>query len=297
MKPAFSTVACLDWTLERVAAFAESVGALGVELRSFGTGSTQAACDPTLTSPEKVRRLFDRAGCAIACIGTSVRFDAPINPPVLGRALCDTEKSVREAKSAIDLAQSLACPLVRVFAFEIPGSESRESAVARIAERLGKAADHARNRGVRLVLENGGSFATAAGVMEILDSVDSPMIGVAYCPAVARLAGEKPADGLNVLGDRVLSVKLKDYRVGTPCTLGDGEFDVAGTLSALRASGFDGWLIHEHDRAWLPGGLPGGASDSTDDAAHIVGASIRAMYDYFPKVISAPAPRRRAVGV
>ncbi len=120
---------------------------------------------------------------------------------------------------------------------------------------------------------------------------------MAYCPAVARLAGESPGDGLNVLGDRVHSVKLKDYRLGTPCALGDGEFDVTGTLSALRASGFDGWLVHEYDRAWFSGGLPGGAPDLTDDAAQIVGASIRAMYDYVPKVISAPTPRRRVVGV
>lgn len=292
MKPAFSTVACLDWTLERVAAFAESIGALGVELRSFGTGSTQSACEPTLTSAEKVRRLFERAGCAIACISTSIRFDAPIHPPVIGRAFGDNEKSVREAKSAIDLAQSLACPLVRVFAFEIPGSESRDSAVARIVDRLGKAADHARNRGVRLVLENGGSFATSAGIMQILDGVDSPQVGAAYCPAVARLAGESPADGLNVLGDRVLSVKLRDYRLGTPCALGDGEFDVPGTLAALRATGFDGWLIHEYDRAWLSERR----AESPDGAAQVVAASIRAMYEYLPKVTSSPAPRRRLVG-
>ena len=73
--------------------------------------------------------------------------------------------------------------------------------VARIAERLGRVADHCRNSGVRLLLENGGSFATAAQVCEILDAVDSPMVAASYNLAVARAAGEDIARGVNVLGD------------------------------------------------------------------------------------------------
>ena len=56
MKLAFSTVATAEWTLEEVAAFAEEVGYDGVELRTFGSGSSRFACDPALTSPEKIRK-------------------------------------------------------------------------------------------------------------------------------------------------------------------------------------------------------------------------------------------------
>ncbi len=40
MKPAFSTVACPEWTLEDVAEFAGRSGYQGVELRTFGHSST-----------------------------------------------------------------------------------------------------------------------------------------------------------------------------------------------------------------------------------------------------------------
>src|ERR1043165_2048598 len=170
MKPAFSTVACPDWTLERVCEVAESVGALGVELRTFGSGSTEFACEPALTSADKVRQLFDKAGVVPCCLATSLRFDRPFDPPVLGRLL-DSEQEVREAKSAIDLARELEIASVRVFGFELGGNESRAEGVARVVDRLAKVADHCRNTGVRLLIENGGSFATGADLADLLDRV------------------------------------------------------------------------------------------------------------------------------
>src|SRR5579862_7295833 len=113
-KTAFSTVACPEWTLSRAMQGAAEYGFDGVELRTFGSGSRELACDPALTDPEKVRRLAADAGVQIACLGTGVAFDEPIRPPVLGRVLGDPEKSIRRAKSAIELATQVECPLVRV---------------------------------------------------------------------------------------------------------------------------------------------------------------------------------------
>ncbi len=200
MKPAFSTVACSEWTFTQLAERAENWGFLGCELRTFGYGSTQFACDPALTAPAKARLLLERAGVELVSLGTSIRYDEPISPPVLGMIFADTERSVRESKGAIDLAVRLECPFVRVFGFEIVGSESRKSALARIASRLSKAADHARNSGVQLLVENGGSFSTAVQLAELIDAVDSELLSAAYSVPVALQAGEKISDGANVLG-------------------------------------------------------------------------------------------------
>jgi sugar phosphate isomerase/epimerase len=175
MKPAFSTVACPDWTLDRIAQHAEKWGYLGCELRTFGYGSTHFACDPALTAPVKTRMLLERAGLELVSLATSIRYDDRITPPVVGNLL-DHESSVRESKSAIDLAVRLEVPFVRIFGFEIIGSEKRGSAMARIAARIGKAVDHARNSGVKLMLENGGSFSTAAQMAELMDLVNSPLL-------------------------------------------------------------------------------------------------------------------------
>src|SRR3981081_682694 len=100
LKPAFSTVACPGWTLERVAREGASFGFEAVELRSFGENPTLLSCDPALTAEDKTRAMFTDAGAEILSLGTSIRFDEPIRPPVLGLVISDTERSVRQAKRA-----------------------------------------------------------------------------------------------------------------------------------------------------------------------------------------------------
>lgn len=253
MKPAFSTVACPEWTLEQVAAAARKLGYLGVELRTEGFGSTHTACDPGMTAPAKVRTLFGSAGVEIACLASGIRFDEPISPPLVGRTfIFDQESSVRRGKALVDMAVRLECPFVRVFGFEVTNNESVKSTVARIADRLGKVVDYARNSGVTVLLENGGSFATASQMSQILDAIDHPLLAASYSLPVARAAGEPAIFGANVLGAKLRMVKLKDYAAGVPCALGEGEFDAAASFEAVRGVGFKGWAVFEHDRKFYP---------------------------------------------
>ncbi len=285
MKPAFSTVACPEWTLDRVAERAEAWGYLGVELRTFGYGSHEFACDPALTAPIKTRAMFDRAGVDLAVLGTSIRFDAPISPPILGHVFGDGETSVRAAKGAIDLAARLSCPFMRVFAFEVPGSERRARAIDRIIDRLGKALDAARNSGVRLAIENGGSFPTAVDLAELMDRCASPLLVAEYNAAIAMRAGEPPERGINVLGERLAIVKLTDVKGGKACALGEGEMGCRRCVESLAGADYRGWIVHEHPRAWL-----GGAGD----VERVLEGSARSLYAWMGKRLST-TPREIAV--
>jgi sugar phosphate isomerase/epimerase len=251
-KTAFSTVACPEWTLARVARAAAEYGYDGIELRTEGHGGRRFACDPALTAAAKVREVFEGAGTRIACLATGVRFDEPIRPPVIGRVISDTERSVRQAKSMIDLAAQIEAPFVRVFAFEHSRRERRKAAVARIVDRLRHSLDAARNTGVRLVIENGGSFPRAGDVMDLVETLDDPLLGVAYSMPVAHAAGEDPAEGVAMIRSRLWTVKIKDYKGHTPCPLGQGDQPCEQLVRALESSGFDGWIVYEWDRAWLP---------------------------------------------
>ncbi|MCC6426530.1 MAG: sugar phosphate isomerase/epimerase [Phycisphaerales bacterium] len=275
MKVAFSSVACPEKLLPEIARLAESLGARGVDLRTFGSGSTEFACDPALSSTAKVSRMFADAGVQIACLSTSCRFDEPIAPIILGRLISDTEKSVREAKYAIDLAQELGAGYIRVFGFEAPAGASIESTTRLVVERLAKVADHARGRNVKVVLENGGSYATASQIAGIIDMVNNPLLGAAYNIAVGSAAGESPLHGLNVLGERAWIVKLKDFRGSLPCALGQGDVPCHEAVRALRDSSQERWLVYEYDRAWLASaeeraeslrGLPGDAAEMIRDS-------------------------------
>lgn len=253
-KTAFSTVACPDWTLELVAQSASEWGFDGVELRTFGPASTGFACDPALTSPEKVRRILGQSGVDPAVVASSVGFAEPIRPALIGRVISDTERSVRDAKAAIDLAAKIECPLVRVFGYEHPAKEKRKSAIRRVSERLALAADAARHTGVRLVLENGGSFNTSKDLMELIDNAGSDLVGVSYSFGIGEVAEESAAEAVKTLGDRLWVAKLRDRDEDhKPCPVGEGEFHCEGAVQALAASGFSGWMVLEWDRAWVPG--------------------------------------------
>ena len=251
MKTAFSTVACPEWTLGQVFDFAGHLEFDGVELRTLGSASVDLACDPALTDPEKTRGLAARAGLAIPSLATSARFDAPIRPPVIGRVIGDVQRPVREARREVELADQLGCGFVRVFGFEAPRGERVESCVSRIADRLRAVADTGRARGVRLVVENGGSFPTAADLMGLLDRVGHPMLGAAYSVAVGHSAGEEPSEAIRTLGDRLWMVKVKDLAGGRPCALGDGEVPCRAAVDALGSMGFTGWVVYEWDRLWI----------------------------------------------
>lgn len=270
MKPAFSTIATPDWTLDRIVPLAREAGYAGVELRTFGqTGGGQSgsdlACEPCYTSAGKLHELFEHCGVEPACLATSIRYDHAVFPPVIGHAITDTEKSVRETKRAVATAASLECPFVRVFAFELE-NESRVNGLRRILSRLSLAATTARHTGVRLLLENGGSFPTAADIAEIIGRVGSPYLAAAYNPAVASASGEDPVEGVRTLGPLLESVKVRDMivgdretgRAGEPAPLGEGDLNLGGLgiegfVRHLAGTGYEGWITYEHDRLWWPG--------------------------------------------
>ena len=253
MKAAFSSIAFPGWTLEQIAEYAGRLEYDGVELRSFGFGSTDLPSDPTLTSPAKIEQMFERAGTRVCCIASGASFDRPVKPPIVGLAFGDYEQPVREARRLVDLASNIEAPMVRVYGFKMHGRESRKTAIRRIAKRLAMVVDHSRNRGVRVVLENGGSFETAEQMAELIEqaNVDN-LLGAAYSIAVGQQRDEDIAKVLDVLGDRLLSVKIRDHVDGQPCVAGQGQLDVTGTLQTLANRGFGGWVVFEYDRLWHP---------------------------------------------
>lgn len=268
LKPTFSTVACPELPLRAVAELAERHGFEAVELRTFGDDSRRFACDPALTAEEKTRTLFASRGVEVLSLATSCRFDATIFPPVIGHVISDTERSVREAKRAVDLAVRLECPFVRVFAFEIAPREKPAAATARIVDRLRKVCDHADKTGTRIVLENGGSFETAVQLRDLIELVNHPLLGACYAMAVGHAAGDAPQAAVAALGTRMWAARIKDLRNGVPERLGSGGLPCREFVQSLARAGFDGPLVYEWDRAWMPDLAP------ADDALAGVAARV-----------------------
>jgi sugar phosphate isomerase/epimerase len=124
---------------------------------------------------------------------------------------------------------------------------------------------------VRVLVENSGSFATAAELSELLDEADHPCLGALYNVAEAHAAGESPEAGINVLGDRLLMAKVKDFAGGKAVALGEGTMPVQAAMAELRRSGFAGPVSYELDRAWLGMG---------EDPTPTLQVSVRRMFEW-----------------
>lgn len=248
----YSTVACPDWTIERVARAAAEHGFAGVEMRSFGVGSTEVACDPALTDGAKIQRVLDDAGVLLAGVATGVRFDAPIRPPVLGHLLPARDASVREGRHMVNVAVGCQARYVRVYGYDVPRGERRTSAMGRIVDRLSRVVDHARNRDVEVVLENGGNLSRASDLAEVIERVGSPLLRASYDVQAAALAGEDPVAGVEALGGSLCVARVRDRRGEAPCQIGDGELGCESFVRAVSAHAPRAWVVFSWDRMWLP---------------------------------------------
>ena len=267
---AMSTVGCPHQTLAEAVALAEAACCDGIELRTTGVSAREFACDPFLTDETKIRALCDAAGIEPMCLATPGRFDEPIRPPVIGR-VCDTERSIREAKRAIDLAAQLECRRVRVFGFERHDKETHDSATKRIADRLKFVCDHARNTGVAVVLENGGSYESAEQLAELIDAVSNPLLGAAYDIAIGDLAGDAPEDAIRIFEDRLMLARVRDSDASGPVQLGTGERPVEAFVRSLAAAEWSGPVVFEWERAWFP---------ALDPVERVLPEAVRTLCDW-----------------
>ncbi len=243
LRPSMSSLACPTWTLDRVAEAARDMGFLAVELASFGFGTSPLACEPAHTCPRKTLTTFDEAGVAVSSIATTLRFDAPVRPPVLGLALSDLEGPVRQGKRMIDLAADMGCPLVRVLGMHKQPRERLATCARRIAKRLFEVVDHSRNTTVRVCIENAGSFPTARSLEPIIEQADlQGLLAVSYDTWTATQAGESLADALDILADRIELVRIR-HTPDKP----DGPRQI---LDTLRQADLDAWVVYELDQVW-----------------------------------------------
>ena len=291
-KLAFSTVACPDRTLEEAFALAAEAGYDGLELRTLGGTDPTLLCAPCLTGADKIRRLAVTSGVELACLSTSHRFDAPIWPPVLGRALPSFTHRARPAQRDVDAADDMGCSLVRVFGFEVGGRERRTSTLTRIAERMAPVLDTGRARRTNIVIENGGSFTTAADLAAIFQACEQhPNLRAAYDLTVGMAAGDTLQSAFDTLGQRLVLLRLRpvdDAGLPRPLTPADAH----SIVPVLLETNFQGWISVDWPVCWSPQ-----ATGAYGNAAEVLAKAADAIRSAMPTERARIPSPRVAVGI
>lgn len=106
--------------------------------------------------------------------------------------------------------------------------------------------------GVAIAIHNHGPGARYDKVEDTLRAVrgHSPLIGACVDTGHVIRSGEKPEEVIARLGSRVISLHLKDWKVGgEEQVLGEGSLDLAGVAAALESCAFQGPVIMEFENS------------------------------------------------
>jgi len=154
-------------------------------------------------------------------------------------------------RRALHVADVMEAPYVRVFSFFIP--EGQEPALYRdeVIDRMGILAGEAEDAGVTLLHENEKEIYgdVPSRCVDILASVGSQALRAAWDAAnFVQCGASRPyEDGYESLRPYIEYVHVKDALSGSGKVVeaGEGDGQLPETLSALRASGFDGFFSLE----------------------------------------------------
>lgn len=189
---------------------------------------------------QMIKARLDERGMGVSAIGSpigKIRIDEPFEPH-------------REAfRRALDLAELLDSPYIRIFSFFVPEGQA-DAFRTPVMERLEALLAEAQGRPVVLLHENERHIYgdIPRRCQDIHRTLNSPQLRATFDPANFVMCGARPfSDGYERLKDFIEYVHIKDGLMASqrvvPAGQGDGQ--VRELLAALQKRAFDGFLSLE----------------------------------------------------
>ncbi|WP_138417744.1 sugar phosphate isomerase/epimerase family protein [Sinomonas gamaensis] len=219
------------------AAVMRALGAAHIEVRSaWGTNIVDMS-EEQLT---ELKGVLDEAGLKVSAIAS------PIGKVDVGLPV---EHEVERLGRALRAAEVLGAPFIRIFSFYYEGKSAEEVRDA-VVERMTALARRAEGTGVTLVHENEKDIFgdVPSRVADIIESVNSPALKVAWDPANFVQVGVKPfTEAYELLRPHLVYLQVKDalFDGGRVVPAGEGDGEVLRTVEALRDSGYTGFASLE----------------------------------------------------
>jgi len=209
-----------------------------LELRSVWSTNVADLDDRQLAT---LRHKLHVAGVRVSAIGSpigKIAIDAPMAP------------ELERLRRVAHVASEFDTTLVRVFSFFIPPGQDPQLYRAQVIDRMGELAALAEARELVLAHENEMEIYgdRPERCADIIDSVGSPALRATFDAANFVQCGVRPhSDAYELLRPYLVYVQVKDAlaATGEVVPAGQGNGQVRETLTALRDSGFQGYLSLE----------------------------------------------------
>ncbi|MCW3058684.1 MAG: Sugar phosphate isomerase/epimerase [Capsulimonas sp.] len=254
----------IDSDPERAAAVMSDCGVRVAELRQIWDKNI---VDAPVKYWRRAKDIFARQGITVAGIASPFyKCDLPGDPShtPAGR-LHNAEVRGLDGQAdvlarAIEAAHFFDASLVRVFSFWRRGEMTPEVEDT-IVDAFREPAATAASAGIVLGIENEGAcyIGTGEQLGRVLRRIDSDSVKAIWDPGNAFLDGDEPYPrGYHAVSDLIAHVHVKDYRMApgkkSPewAVVGEGDIDYLGQLSALKKSGYAGYLSLEthYEGSW-----------------------------------------------
>ena len=245
---AFSTLGCVELTLDEAFSLASHHGLDAVELRGLGASlDVPDWLAKTYGSPEDFAAHARRSPICIAALDTSLRL--------IGNTPADREAFLQ----FIPWAESLGVPRLRVF--DGGGKSLTDSELSQALDTLAwwNALRHAKGWRTDLMIETHDALITTPAIQRFLKAAPAGTSILWDTHHTWRLGGEAPADTWRAIRASVVHLHVKDsvarpsgrnpYTYVAP---GLGEFPMASLREVLQRDAYAGAVSLEWERHWHP---------------------------------------------
>ena len=248
MKLAFSTLGCPDWTFQQILDNAQKMGFSGIEIRGIENEMNVAKIpyfQPSQWKDTK-KRLRDH-NLEIMNLGTSANFHDPAK----------WEANLAEAKEAIDTAESINVPYIRIFGDRIANPAEKDKTLQLIAKGWTEVYRYSEGRGVTPIVEVHGDFNNAEIFREIFRYFDQSKFAALWDIEHSYKVYENNfIEFFGFIRRYVKHVHIKDTKkINGEWKLqriGAGSVPIAMHIALLSASNYDGYLSMEWEKKRHP---------------------------------------------
>jgi sugar phosphate isomerase/epimerase len=252
MKTSFTTLGCPAWDLDTIIRHGSTMGFDGVDFRGLQDEIDVTQLPAFTTDIATTKAKFADAGLQVCGISSSLK-------------VCDDkamETNVAEAQRTIPVAAELGCETIRVFGGGDPEGHTHVEMADIGQQTMLRVLDLAGAGRFKWVFETHDHWIQSAHCKLLLERVTVPEFGALWDMGhTSRVGGEDPAHSLAALGDRVYYVHVKDaindvsheramndgWRYVPP---GTGQLPIGRALELLKARGYDGYVMFEHEKRW-----------------------------------------------
>lgn len=247
----FSTLACPEWSFQKIVDFAVQHGYKGIELRGIQRQMDLPKCIEFSNAENRSATivLMKEKGLQFVNLGSSATLHFAEG--------AERQKNIDDGKRFIDLAQQINCPYIRVFPNNFPKDQDRSATIDLIIKGLVELGDYAKDAKLSVLMETHGEVVKSEDLEVIMRSAGHPNVGLVWDPANMWMVTKEPlAEVYKKLKKYIQHIHIKDARLADGKTqyklLGQGEVPIFEAIGLLKKGGYNGYYSFEWEKLWHP---------------------------------------------